>query len=169
MIESQIVNTLTGEVVSLQESKNFMRVDTDADNFLITRMIEQSRIVLENYLSADIVPKERKMYYPIVNELVYLPFSPVNTIDSVTVNGSSATYESKGVGNNIVSLSETPANEVLITYKTKGLNNVLIKQTILQMTSTLYDQRNDFVTGTIVAEVPTTAKSLLPSQKNMFI
>ena len=169
MIESNIVNTLTGEVVSLQEARNYIRVDSHDDDFLITRMIEQSRIVLENYLSADIVPKERKIYYSAVNELIYLPFSPVDTIDAVTVDGTTATYSAKGVGNNIVELESTPAKEVLITYKTKGLDNVLIKQTILQMTSTLYDQRNDFVTGTIVAEVPTTAKNLLPSQKNVFI
>jgi hypothetical protein len=39
----------------------------------------------------------------------------------------------------------------------------------LQMVSNLYDNRADFVTGTIVSQIPTNVKSILSGYKTMFI
>jgi hypothetical protein len=42
-------------------------------------------------------------------------------------------------------------------------------QANLQMISNLYDNRADFVVGSIVSEIPTDVKSILSSYKAMFI
>jgi hypothetical protein len=73
--------------------------------------------------------------------------------------------------NQVLSGSNTPyAKEVLITYTTAGLSDDLIKQALLQMVSTYYDNRADFVEGgRILSEIPTNVKSILSSYKQMFV
>jgi len=56
-----------------------------------------------------------------------------------------------------------------VTYVTAGITDSAIKQAILQLVSTLYDNRADYVTGTIVSDVPSNVKSLLAGYKTMFI
>ena len=98
-----------------------------------------------------------------------LPFAPVATIESVTVEGEAATYTEYGLDDLSIELDGGPSNNVKITYTTAGLNDGLIKQALLQMVSNLYDNRADFVTGTIVSDIPTNVKSILSGYKTMFI
>ena len=49
------------------------------------------------------------------------------------------------------------------------LDDELLQHAILQLGTTLYDNRSDFKVGTIVSDVPTETKSILNSYKNMFI
>ena len=164
------VNSVTGsEVVSTAIAKTFMRVDTSEDDTIIGDMIETARVVCENYLGKDIVAKNRTLYIPFVNDRINLPFAPVASISSITADGDSATYETRGLDNELIELDQTPAKEVKITYVTSGLTDANIQHAIKQLVSTYYDNRSDFVTGTIVAEVPTNIKSLLSGAKNVFI
>ena len=164
------VNSVTGsEIVTTAEAKNFIRVDTTADDTIIGNMISTARICIENYLGKDVVAKNRTVYVPYLNDRINLPFAPVASISSVTVDGSTATYESKGLDNEIIELNELPAKEVKITYVTSGLTGAQFEQAILQLVSTYYDNRSEFVTGTFVAKVPTDVRMLLAGDKNVFI
>ena len=98
-----------------------------------------------------------------------MPFAPVASISSVTVDGSTATYESKGLDNEIIELNELPAKEVKVTYVTSGLTGAQFEQAILQLVSTYYDNRSEFITGNSLNEVPTNVRMLLAGDKNVFI
>jgi len=165
------INSTTGsEILTTSEAKDFIRVDTSADDTIIGQMITQARIWCENYISRDIVAKNRTLYLASVNERFVLPFSPVSSISSITVEGTATTdYETYGLDDTIVSLNMLPSKEVKVTYVTSGQSDSLLKQAISQLVATYYDNRNDFVTGTIVNEVPTNVKNILNSYKNMFI
>jgi hypothetical protein len=165
------INSTTGsEILTTSEAKDFIRVDTSADDTIIGQMITQARIWCENYISRDIVAKNRTLYLASVNERFVLPFSPVSSISSITVEGTATTdYETYGLDDTIVSLNMLPSKEVKVTYVTSGQSDSLLKQAISQLVATYYDNRNDFVTGTIVNEVPTNVKNILSSYKNMFI
>ena len=164
------VNSLLGnEIITLGDVKNYVRIDSDDDNAIITNMITQARIWCENYISRDIVPKNRTYYLSDTSGLFDLPFAPVATIESVTVEGEAATYTEYGLDDLSIELDGGPSNNVKITYTTAGLNDGLIKQALLQMVSNLYDNRADFVTGTIVSDIPTNVKSILSGYKTMFI
>lgn len=165
------INSTTGsEILTTSEAKDFIRVDTSADDTIIGQMITQARIWCENYISRDIVAKNRTLYLASVNERFVLPFSPVASISSVTVEGTATTdYETYGLDDTIIALNMLPSKEVKVTYVTSGQDDSLLKQAISQLVATYYDNRNDFVTGTIVAEVPTSVKNILSSYKNMFI
>lgn len=164
------VNSLLGnEIITLGDVKNYVRIDSDDDNAIITNMITQARIWCENYISRDIVPKNRTYYLSDTSGLFDLPFAPVATIVSVTVEGEAATYTEYGLDDLSIELDGGPSSNVKVTYTTAGLNDGLIKQALLQMVSNLYDNRADFVTGTIVSQIPTNVKSILSGYKTMFI
>lgn len=166
------INSTTGsEIVTTSDLKDFARVDTDADDAIIGRMITQARIWCENYISKDIVAKNRTYYVPFTKTRINIPFAPIASISSVTVEDSAATYTSRGLDNEIIELDELPAKEVKITYVTTGLDDSLLKQAVLQLAATYYDNRADFsvMQGVNFVEVPTSVKDILSSYKNVFI
>jgi hypothetical protein len=75
----------------------------------------------------------------------------------------------RGLDNEIIELNELPAKEVKVTYITTGLDDSFLKQALLQMVTTYYDNRSDFVVGESVNEIPTSAMDLLSSYKTVFI
>lgn len=164
------INSTTGsEILTVSDVKNYVRIDTSADDTLIGRMITEARIYCENYISRDIVAKNRTYYLSETDALINIPFGPVSSISTVTSEGNAADYTVKGLDNERIELDGGRSKEVKITYVTTGLSDDLIKNAMLQFISTLYDNRADFVTGTIVADVPTETRALLGSYKNMFI
>lgn len=165
------INSTTGsELLTTQNVKDYVRIDTTADDTLIGEMISQARIWCENYISRDIVAKNRTYYLEKTNGVFDLPFGPVASISQLTINGTTTTdYEILGLDNVTIELDQGPAERVKITYITNGVNNPLIKQAMLQLISTYYDNRTDFVTGTIVSELPTETKNILTSFKSMFV
>jgi len=165
------INSETGsEIVTTADVKLYSRIDTSADDTLIADMIKQSRIWCENYIGHDIVAKNRTVYFGALDQRVVLPFSPIASVSSVTVDGSTATYKTYGLDDLEVELTNLPAEEVKITYITSGQDDSLLKQAILQLVGTLYENRTDFVNieGIRKEIVPTTVKSILSSYKNVY-
>lgn len=164
------INSETGsELITTQNVKDYVRIDTSEDDTLIGQMIVQARIWCENYISRDIVAKNRTYYLDKTNGIFDLPFAPVASISSLSIDGTSADYTVLGLDNETIELDGGAAEKVSVTYVTSGLDNGLIKQAMLQLISTYYDNRADFKTGTIVTEVPTNVKAVLASYKSMFI
>lgn len=163
------INSVTGsEIISTQDVKDYVRIDTSADDSIIALMIEQARIWCENYISRDIVAKNRTYYVDSTNGVFDIPFAPISSISSVTVQGESAEYTVLGLDNETIELDGGSAEQVKVTYATTGLSDGLLKQAILQLVSTYYDNRSEFVSGSIT-EIPTNVKSILSSYKSMFV
>ena len=165
------INSTTGsELLTTQEVKDFVRIDTTADDAIISAMITQARIWCENYISKDIVAKNRSYYIDKTNGVFDLPFAPVASISEITIDGTATTsYEVLGLDNETIELDAGPSERVKITYVTNGINDALIKQAMLQLISTYYDNRSDFKTGVTISEIPTSTKSILSSYKTMFV
>tara|TARA_B110000977_G_scaffold197849_1_gene281404 strand:+ start:953 stop:1468 length:516 start_codon:yes stop_codon:yes gene_type:complete len=166
------INATTGnEILTAQNVKDYVRVDTSADDNLITSMITQARIWCENYISRDIVAKNRTYYLDTTNGLFDLPFGPVASISQITLNGTITTdYEILGLDNETIELDGGSAERVKITYITLGINDSLVKQAMLQLISTYYDNRADFTTEqNDVGEIPTSTRNILNSYKVMFL
>jgi len=163
------VNSVTGsEVLTTQNVKDFVRIDTSADDTIIDQMITTAREWCENYIGKDIVAKNRTFYLQEVDQRFTLPFAPVASISSVTSEGTAIDYDTYGLDDTMVEIKSLPAKEVKVTYVTSGLTHELVKHAILHLVSSLYDYRADFVTGTIVAEVPVKTKDILQSFKTMY-
>ena len=170
MRQIKINSTLGNEILSVQEVKDYVRIDTSADDALLSGMISQARIWCENYISRDIVSKNRTYYIDTTpSGLFDLPFGPITSVEQITIDGTATTaYEILGLDNETIELDQGSAERVKITYITAGLNDSLLKQAMLQLISTYYDNRAEFVEGS-VSEVPTNVRVILSSYKTMFI
>lgn len=170
MRQVKINSTLGNEIITAQDVKDYVRIDTNADDALITQMITEARIWCENFISRDIVAKNRTYYLPKTNGLFDLPFAPIASVESVLINGAAAQYTEYGLDDLSIELDGGPADNVKVTYTTTGLNDGLVKQALLQLVSTFYDNRADFSVSTgDVNKVPTDVKSILAGYKTMFI
>ena len=170
MRQIKINSTIGGEIITAQDVKDYVRIDTNADDALIVRMITEARIWCENFISRDIVAKNRTYYLPTTNGMFDLPFAPIASVVSVTIEGATAQYTEYGLDDLSIELDGGPADNVKVTYTTTGLNDGLIKQALLQLVSTYYDNRAEFSVSTgKVNEIPTDVKSILAGYKTMFI
>src|SRR5210317_44880 len=123
------VNSVTGsEIVTVSDVKDYARIDTDVDDTLIGNMITEARIWCENFISRDIVAKNRTYYLPTTNGLFDLPFAPIASVVSVLINGAAAQYTEYGLDDLSIELDGGPADNVKVTYTTTGLNDGLVKQ-----------------------------------------
>ena len=170
------INSTTGsELLTTQNVKDYVRIDTTADDNIISAMITQARIWCENYISRDIVAKNRTYYLDTTNGIFDLPFGPIASVEEITIDGTATTdYEILGLDNETIELDQGPAERVKITYITNGIDDALIKQSMLQLISTYYDNRTDFIEGNSrgigsSVEIPTSTKQILTSYKTMFI
>jgi len=172
MRQIKINSTIGNEILTGQDVKDYVRIDTAADDNIINAMISQARIWCENYISRDIVAKNRTYYLDKTNGLFDLPFGPVTSIEEITVDGTVTTnYEILGLDNETVELDGGSAERVKITFITSGLNDSLIKQAMLQLVSTYYDNRSDISSDAKQSEneIPTSTKKILNSYKAMFL
>lgn len=171
MRQIKINTTLGSEIITASEVKNYVRIDTAADDALIATMITQARIWAENFISRDIVSKNRTYYIDRTDTGLFdLPFSPVASISQITINNIITTnYEILGLDNETIELDQGSADRVKITYITSGLNDSLLKQALLQLVSTYYDNRADFIASQSVSEIPSNVKVVLSSYKTMFL
>ena len=171
MRQIKINTTLGSEIITASEVKNYVRIDTAADDALIATMITQARIWAENFISRDIVSKNRTYYIDRTDTGLFdLPFSPVASISQITINNIITTnYEILGLDNETIELDQGSADRVKITYITSGLNDSLLKQALLQLVSTYYDNRADFIANQSVSEIPSNVKVVLSSYKTMFL
>jgi uncharacterized phiE125 gp8 family phage protein len=163
------INSTTGsEIVTTQDVKDFVRIDTSSDDAIIGRMIIAARTWCENYIGRDIVAKNRTFYLEEVDQRFTLPFSPIASISSVTSKGTDISYDSYGLDDKIIEIGSLPADEVKVTYITTGITDDLIKEAILHLVSTYYDNRADFKVGDSISEIPTSTKNILQSFKSMY-
>ena len=171
MPSEKIVSTTGSEIVTITVAKSYMRIDTSDDDTLIGTMIEQARIWSENYIGRDIVAKSRQYYLESAKDRFIIPFGPLNTITSVTVEGSSADYDTYGLHDEVIALNQLPAKDIIVNYTTAGMDDGLLQQAILQLVSTYYDNRADFIVlqGVSFVQVPTKVTQILQGFKNMFI
>ena len=164
------INDVIGvPIISRTEAKNYIRIDTIADDTLIDLMIEAAHTAAENYMSRDIIAKERTYYLDeSTTGFIDVPFGPVASVDAVTVKGISVSFSVYGLGDPMVEIEPLGTN-IKIDFTTEGMSDGLLKQALLMMVSTYYDNRTDFVTGMTVNEVPSASAKLLDGIKAVFI
>ena len=164
------INDVIGvPIISRTEAKNYIRIDTIADDTLIDLMIEAAHTAAENYMSRDIIAKERTYYLDeSTTGFIDVPFGPVASVDAVTVKGLSVSFSVYGLGDPMVEIEPLGTN-IKIDFTTEGMSDGLLKQALLMMVSTYYDNRTDFVTGMTVNEVPSASAKLLDGIKAVFI
>lgn len=169
MRQIKINDVIGTPIISRTQAKDYIRIDTTADDTLIDLMIEAAHTAAENYMSRDIIAKERTYYLDYSNTgFIDIPFGPVASVDAVTVKGISVSFSVYGLGDPMVEISPL-GSDIKIDFTTEGMSDGLLKQALLMMVSTYYDNRTDFVTGMTVNEVPSASAKILDGIKSVFV
>jgi hypothetical protein len=150
-MDNQIISTIgITEPVTLVEVKNYLRITNTRDDDYINSIIPNARIRAERYLNSDIVSKQRREYFAEICEPINFRYSPVSTVDSVTIEGVTmivdTDYTVEGLDNPLFKLEQSSASKVAITYTTSGLDSSLVKPGILALVAELYHSRTEKVT-----------------------
>lgn len=77
------------EPVTLEEAKNFLRVDVNDDDSLIEMLIKAARKKAENYTGRAFITQtiEYGVSFIPYGHIIYLYYPPVQNIESITVDG----------------------------------------------------------------------------------
>jgi uncharacterized phiE125 gp8 family phage protein len=167
------------EIFTLQEVKDYLKVDDSTEDTLIATLLQSARQAAERYLNQALITQTitEKLDYLRLST-IYLSVSPVISVTSFQYADSQNTVQTYNASNYIVDNFEKPArlslaygktwptlygniNDVTITY-TAGYGSepssvpAQIKQAILLMLTDAYDNRQDYV-----KKLPTASEYLL--------
>ena len=178
MYSVQIDSTTGSEVVSTSEFKDYARVETSDDDTIIADMITAARLKCEAIINRDIVAKTRSLFISSLTPSgeygdlyrkkakIVLPYAPVDTITSVQTQASDGTltaisYDSYGLEDKYITVGSSYNKNIKVVYTTAGLSFDNLTLAIKQLATTYYDNRADYVKGTIVAKLPSNVESIL--------
>lgn len=133
------------EPVSLQQAKNWLKVDIDDDDALITELITSARQDCENYLCMSLIARTVTACLNIGLGEIPLPYGPINDVISVKNIATGEMIESFVLKyNNFKSLD--PCTEVEAVY-TAGFDDGQCPKSfvyaILMQTAWQYEHRGD--------------------------
>ncbi|TVR41892.1 MAG: hypothetical protein EA392_00915 [Cryomorphaceae bacterium] len=84
------INTVGYEPISLTDAKEYLQVDGSHDDKLITRLITAARQMVETICGVSIVEKSIEVGSANFQTPWLLPYGPVKTMTSATVDGETA-------------------------------------------------------------------------------
>ena len=82
----------------------YIDMEDSDDDTMIGKMLVQARIWCENYISRDIVAKNRSYYLDETNGIFDLPFGPVASISSIHADGVALTHTNIGLDKETIEL-----------------------------------------------------------------
>ena len=142
----------TATIVTLQQAKDYLRVDYSEDDTLIQSLIDAARIRLEQYAGVAMTPRTLKVV-AYVDEFIELPYAPINTISLVEywdntnwVSVQLGNYNVLGDTYKKVYFTSPFMSEFRFTY-TCGYATTpdSMKTALLKMVADLYDYRESSV------------------------
>jgi uncharacterized phiE125 gp8 family phage protein len=175
----KVTTAPVNEPWTLSDVKNYLKVDTSADDTLITTLISAARQAAESYLNMALITQTVTEKLDRLNSpTLYLSVSPVISVASFQYADSQNTTQTFASTNYVVDTFSKPArlslaygktwptlygniNDVTITY-TAGFGTeasgvpTQIRQAMLMMIADSYDNREDYV-----KKMPTASQYLL--------
>ena len=175
----KVTTAPVNEPWTLSDVKNYLKVDTSADDTLITTLISAARQAAESYLNMALITQTVTEKLDRLNSpTLYLSVSPVISVSNFQYADSQNTTQTFASINYVVDTFTKPArlslaygktwptlygniNDVTITY-TAGFGTeasgvpTQIRQAMLMMIADSYDNREDYV-----KKMPTASQYLL--------
>lgn len=176
-------NYTTGtNVVSLDDAKEFLRVDHDDEDTTITALLDAAVAWVEDYTSRSFSSSSLAIFSLGFWRKASLAFGPVSSIVSVTykdTSGASQTlstdkyyYETLGNNNSVMiyfhdvpNLEEYNAHPITVNAVVGASASSRVKHAVKMLVAHWYENRRAVVTGTITAEVPIAVEALLSSER----
>lgn len=143
----------TTQPVSLEEAKNFCRILGDDDNMIIPLLIDAATDYAQNVTSRQLCTATYAVVVGGKESPLLLPKAPLKAITSVTCNGVELDY-SLHYDYDVAFIEFSATDDVTITYEC-GYDVIpaSLKAWCLNKVSTLYENREQIIIGTIVQEI----------------
>lgn len=144
MLDISVLEILGHEPVTLQEAKQYCRIDSDyeGDDALITDLISSARSAIEMWANISIVEKRIQVFSD-TDRTLWLPRSPVIQIENIEdVDGTPIEFNNS-IRNKV---KVHHSGGYYVTYRA-GFDPLPpdIKMAVLKQVSTDYDNRENFV------------------------
>lgn len=148
VLEDPSESDASGEPVTVDEAKAWIKVDVADDDDIIEQLITTARQQCEQYLKISLI--ERTIQATLLNQIggIEIPFGPVNSIESFTDlddnDIDSSSYKIRGEEGNFQWLQTAFCEAVVITYNAGYATlKKVFKTAIQQQTAWLYENRGD--------------------------
>lgn len=162
MITSQ---TSLADVITLDEAKRQCRIlpDDNLDDDDLTHLISVCTELAQTYTHRLLTQGEVICEVEESVTEIQLPWGNASSVKSVTVDGIDVSDYTFSPVTQKVKFSSSVSN-VVVTYLA-GYAEVptKVKHGILMMISTFYNNRDDFISGMTIEEIPTTSRKILDS------
>jgi uncharacterized phiE125 gp8 family phage protein len=175
------------DVVTLTEAKQHLRVTGTSDDTYITTLISVAGSLCESYAGRSFTDQTREVRldkFPCDSGEIILPYGPVQTVDEFSYIDTDDddqllvenTHFRLDVHSDLARLkpingwpgADTVMNALIIEYTAGYVTGEIpaqIKQAMLMQIGTFFENRQDEITGTIVAGLSWSSKALLDTIK----
>lgn len=185
----KLVTPATDEVVTLEEAKAHLRVDTDDDDDLIEALISAAIAYVEKTNSIALTSQEWDLFLDAFpdGEEIEIPLPPLIEVDGVFYQDNAGSEQEWSADNYVVDNAASPgrlkllnggwpsardaANAIRIRFRAGYVEvgsspeapavPAPIKQGILLLIGTMYENRETIVIGQTAVELPWAAQQLL--------
>ena len=163
------------EFITLQEAKDWMKLDLPDDDAIVLDLITTCREIVEAFLNISLIPRTVIATIDNSNGNFYLPYGPVNSLISIQdIDGNDITTDNYKLQlEDFKRLAFPYLNYIRLEY-TAGYSIVphKIKKGIMQQILYMYQHRGDEVyisrTGSIdIGLAPEAESTLLPFSRNV--
>ena len=191
MFKYEIASTATGEPVQSTDVEEHLRVTISDDDALISRYIVVARQRVEAFTNRQLMPVTSYVYLDAFpsGPRIDLPWAPLRAIASTgveftdssgnTTNMASSDFEADTKAEpGALSLTfngEWPEDtldrvnpiriEMTNGYATEAAVPEIFKLGISMYVADMYEQRENFVAGTIISPIPDTVKNILSQER----
>lgn len=168
-------------VVSLDDAKEFLRVDHDDEDTTITALLDAAVAWVEDYTNRSFTASSLTVFSLGFWRKASLAFGPVTSIVSVTYKDTSGAtqtlstdkyyYETVHNGSIMIYFHDVPdleeynAHPVTIAAMVGASASSRVKHAVKMLVAHWYENRRAVVTGTTTAEVPIAVEALLSSER----
>lgn len=180
IVQIPVVEIITDSIntsVTLEDAKNFLRIDSANDDELLTRLIKSATKKCESYIGKSLITKTYKISFEnCILSKVKLPYGPIQSISSVVSKDSLGNIEviapenySLNTATNTITFNSAIVNYIIEIIYTSGYGDLEtdipedIKQGLLFHIARLYDDRSGY------SKIPNASISLYSSYKNVRI
>lgn len=177
------------EPVSLEETKSFLRIDDDDNDIMVSSLITAARIYIETTIGKSLLTQNWSYFldkWP-NSGTIYLPLSPVQSIDQIKIHGITGTEETlneteyqtdiysanpriKLTGTHNLAVNGQSINKIEVMF-TAGFGLTAeevpadLKQALLMLAAHWFENREPIGFGAKISELPTTIQSILANHK----
>jgi len=137
------------EPISIEEAKQYLRVDFEDEDLLISLLVSGVRRRIEEFTGRSLVTRTVELFLPEIPEEIALPYPDHDAITEVKINGTTSTaYVQTGLSQFILrptTVATTQQNEsgFYVKYTTLGNCPDLIKLEILKAIDEKYKNRGN--------------------------